>query len=57
MSSDHKRGRTPPRNNQGRFVPQKWNATNAYKKIRALVAELPEEEKEEVFKKMEDSGF
>jgi hypothetical protein len=56
-SSDHKGGRTPPRNNQGRFVPQKRNTTDAYKKICALVAELPEEEKEEVFKKMEDSGF
>jgi Retrotransposon gag protein len=56
-SSDHKGGRTPPQNNQGRFVPQKRNAADAYKKIRALVAELPEEEKEKVFKKIEDSGF
>jgi hypothetical protein len=56
-SSDHKSGRTPPRNNQGHFVLQKRNATDTYKKIHTLVAKLPEEEKEEVFKKMEDSGF
>jgi Retrotransposon gag protein len=56
-SSNHKGGRTPPCNNQGRFVPQKRNTTDTYKKIRALVAELPKEEKEEVFKKMEDLGF
>jgi hypothetical protein len=31
--------------------------TDTYKKICALVAELPKEEKEEIFKKMEDLGF
>jgi hypothetical protein len=55
-SSNHKGGRTPPYNNQGCFIPQKRNIADAYKKICALITKLPKEEKEEVFKQMEDSG-
>jgi hypothetical protein len=58
-SSDHKKGTipSPPRNNQGQFVPQKKSGADVYKRIATLMGELDEEEKAIAMTKMEEEGF
>jgi hypothetical protein len=56
---DHKAGGStpPPRNNQGRFIPQKKTGADTYKRIAAMLAELDNEEKNTALTKMEEEGF
>ena len=57
QSGAHRGGKfTPPRNNMGHFVPKKTGA-DAYKKIRAIMTDLPTNEKDEALKLMEEVGF
>jgi Retrotransposon gag protein len=61
-SSDHKNGNIPtpsfsPNRNENRYQPQKKSGTDTYAKIRALMAELDEEEKGKTLLLMEQSGF
>jgi Retrotransposon gag protein len=57
-ASAHKKGGlTPPRNKQGQFVPQKKYGANAATKIRAILGELDDEEKEIAVHDMVDAGF
>jgi Retrotransposon gag protein len=53
----HKNGATLPRNKQGQFVPQKKYGANAAMKIRAILGELDEEEKEVAVQDMVEAGF
>jgi hypothetical protein len=56
-ASAHKKGPTPPCNKQGQFVPQKKYGASAATKIRAILGELDEEEKEIAVQDMVDAGF
>ena len=57
QSGAHRGGKfTPPRNNMGCFIPKKTGA-DAYKKIHAIMTDLPTDEKDEALKLMEEAGF
>ncbi|KAG5633358.1 hypothetical protein DXG03_007536 [Asterophora parasitica] len=54
---DHQNGSLIPKKTTNPFANRKATGAETYAKIRALMGELEEEEKEKALKQMEDEGF